>query len=261
MEETAQPEAEAEGDFHSVSQTMMDISKQFDSSQGNLSPSTAEENIHAYIRYKEWLETLKQMQNGVINSSDQTETASVESDSREDITSRLAVLQDELLRVSSDHAVKELVVRSAQLGNILQELLFPQPRESVEEEEDRGRISWAGELCDRQRVLSSDILAHHGACQTLQDEIDQRKKDIRDMQASNMELMKRLQSRERDERTVTQPSRSLQQQQDKLEGLVSHITMEKGILQGLIIGSGVNWAKDPALKEVVIGLGKQLDLD
>ncbi|XP_786763.2 centromere protein H [Strongylocentrotus purpuratus] len=267
MDETPIMEAEPEGDFQSVSQKMRDISQQFDSSQGSQTSSSIQENISSYVRYKEWLENVKQVQSGLINSSTEPATSEGESNDIEELTTRIAAHQEELIKETSNHAVKELVVRSAQLGYKLQQLLFPEDPEAEsqeEEEKEKGEeqaSSWAKKLCEKQRVLSSDILAHLNACQSLQDDVDQGKKDIRDIQAGNVELMKKLQSRESADKMNDTPSNSVQRQQEKLDDLISHITMEKGILQGLIIGSGVNWAKDPALKEVVIGLGQQLKLD
>ncbi|XP_063955851.1 centromere protein H-like isoform X2 [Lytechinus pictus] len=231
MEETP-VEAEPEGDFQSVSQKMRDISQQFDlnSSQGTQTSISVQQNICAYVR--------------------------------------IAALQEEFIKEKSSIAIQELVIRSAQLGYKYQQLLFPeQPEaEGQENQEENGEgaekpSSWAKKLCDKQRVLSSDILAHIKTCKALQDEIDQSKKDTRDVQAANVDLMKKLQSKESADRQVAEPSNSVRQEQEKLDDLISHVAMEKGILQGLIIGSGVNWAKDPDLKDIVIGLGQQLKLD
>ncbi|XP_041464210.1 centromere protein H-like [Lytechinus variegatus] len=269
MEETP-VEAEPEGDFQSVSQKMRDISQQFDlnSSQGTQTSISVQQNICAYVRYLDWLENLKQVQSGLIQSSKDSPTSESDSNDIEDVTTRIAALQEEFIKEKSSNAIQELVIRSAQLGYKYQQLLFPdQPEvEGQENQEEGGEgaekpSSWAKKLCDKQRVLSSDILAHIKTCKALQEEIDQSKKDTRDVQAANVDLMKKLQSKESADKQVAEPSNAVRQEQEKLDDLISHVAMEKGILQGLIIGSGVNWAKDPDLKDIVIGLGQQLKLD
>ncbi|XP_071483992.1 uncharacterized protein [Diadema antillarum] len=228
----------ASGDFQSVSQRMEDISQSLASDQGKGASQTLQENIQTFAK--------------------------------------LVALEEELLTASMNHGVKQQIITSAQLCSRLLELLFP-PADAnaapdvdlnvdVDDDakaEEKEKRAWAGELVDRQRTLASDVLAHHECCQTLQDKIDQKKKEIRDLQASNVELMTRLQSMEKQQQDsrIGTSSRSLQEQQEKLDNLISHITMERGILQGLVIGSGVNWAKDEHLRKVVIGLGKPLQLD
>ncbi|XP_072166963.1 uncharacterized protein [Diadema setosum] len=259
----------ASGDFQSVSQRMEDISQSLASDQGKGASQTLQENIQAFAKYNGWLQTLQQMQRGAIRVSADDNLTS-ENDQAEDLNSKLVALEEELLTASMNHGVKQQIVTSAQLCSRLLELLFPPADASAAPDvdddakaEEKEKRVWAGELVDRQRTVASDILAHHECCQTLQDKIDQKKKEIRDLQASNVELMTRLQSVEKQQQDSGSgtSSRSLQEQQEKLDNLISHITMERGILQGLVIGSGVNWAKDEHLRKVVIGLGKPLQLD
>ncbi|XP_071484693.1 uncharacterized protein [Diadema antillarum] len=260
----------ASGDFQSVSQRMEDISQSLASDQGKGASQTLQENIQTFAKCNGWLQTLQQMQRGAIRVSADNNSSTSENDQAEDLNSKLVALEEELLTASMNHGVKQQIITSAQLCSRLLELLFPPADadaapdvEDGAKAEEKEKRAWAGELVDRQRTLASDILAHHECCQTLQDKIDQKKKEIRDLQASNVELMTRLQSIEKQQQDGGSgtSSRSLQEQQEKLDNLISHITMERGILQGLVIGSGVNWAKDEHLRKVVIGLGKPLQLD
>ncbi len=46
----------------------------------------------------------------------------------------------------------------------------------------------------------------------------------------------------------------------EIDNQLSHICIGRNILQGLIVGSGVNWAEDEDLKELVISLGQPVKL-
>ena len=48
--------------------------------------------------------------------------------------------------------------------------------------------------------------------------------------------------------------------EEEINRILSHITIGRNILQGLVVGSGVNWAEDKDLKEVMLGLGKPVQL-
>jgi hypothetical protein len=41
---------------------------------------------------------------------------------------------------------------------------------------------------------------------------------------------------------------------------LSHIQIGRNILQGLILGSGVNWAENDHLKELMLSLGRPVEL-
>ena len=68
------------------------------------------------------------------------------------------------------HSIKELALHRMQLGDTLLNILFPPVEEEGSlAEGDRQQFI---DLCSRQNELSSDILAHHSACQRLQEELD-----------------------------------------------------------------------------------------
>ena len=45
-----------------------------------------------------------------------------------------------------------------------------------------------------------------------------------------------------------------------LQKLVDKIVIQRQVLKGIILGSGVNWQQDNTLREQVIGLGEPLDI-
>ena len=45
----------------------------------------------------------------------------------------------------------------------------------------------------------------------------------------------------------------------KLEGYIDRIVIMRNTLQGLILGSGVHWASDPELENLILSLGKSLE--
>nr|XP_054755837.1 centromere protein H-like [Lytechinus pictus] len=301
MEETP-VEAEPEGDFQSVSQKMRDISQQFDlnSSQGTQTSISVQQNICAYVRYLDWLENLKQVQSGLIQSSKESTTSESDSNDIENITTRIAALQEEFIKEKSSNAIQELIIRRSNSTNththtfIMEETpVEAEPEGDFQSQSEDERYFTAFDLNSSQgtqtsiSVQQNELLyllyldwlenlkqVQSGLIQSSKESTtsESDSNDIEDVntrifctfidvQAANVDLMKKLQSKESADRQVAEPSNSVRQEQEKLDDLISHVAMEKGILQGLIIGSGVNWAKDPDLKDIVIGLGQQLKLD
>ncbi|XP_048735001.2 kinesin-like protein KIF21A [Ostrea edulis] len=113
-------------------------------------------------------------------------------------------------------------------------------------------------LLERQCSVVSDIMRTLKECRKYQEELDEVKKDNRDIQMKNRQLLRELKEKQESQKNISdQETKSLC---EELDQQLQMISITKCILQGLIVGSGVHWADDQQLQELVIKLGDVLQI-
>ncbi|XP_078313559.1 uncharacterized protein LOC111129783 [Crassostrea virginica] len=111
-------------------------------------------------------------------------------------------------------------------------------------------------LMERQCTLVSDIMRTLKDCRKHQEELDQVKKETRDIQVENRRLFREIKEKqEKQEKIRYQENQSLFEELDQQMQMIS---ITRCILQGLIVGSGVHWAENQQLQELVLKLGEVL---
>ncbi|XP_072038241.1 centromere protein H-like [Amphiura filiformis] len=216
------------------------------------------ESIPEMTRYKEWLSMVKSAYE-TSETEKRLRDVSVEADKEDEVKRRVDELQEELVEKTSLHSVKELALQRMQLGSTLLNILFP-PLEEEGSVSDTERQQFV-DLCTRQNELSSDILAINSTCQRLQEELEGVRQKSSEAKKENQGLMEQLRHKN-DEKNKAKQSTSHEAERlhTEIDRQLSHICIGRNILQGLVVGSGVNWAEDEELKELVISLGQHVKL-
>lgn len=113
-------------------------------------------------------------------------------------------------------------------------------------------------LMERQCCLVSDIMRTLKECRKYQEELDVVKKENRDIQVENRQQLKELKEKQESRRkTQDQETQGLC---EELDQQLQMISITRCILQGLIVGSGVHWAENQQLQELVLKLGEVLQI-
>lgn len=113
-------------------------------------------------------------------------------------------------------------------------------------------------LLERQCTLVSDIMRTLKDCTKYQEELDHVKKENRDILVENRQLLKEL--KEKQENTKKINDQETQSLCEELDQQLRMISITRAILQGLIVGSGVHWAENQQLQELVLKLGEVLQI-
>lgn len=165
--------------------------------------------------------------------------------------SRILELQQELFRLTSFKSAQSLALQRLQMGGSLQEVLFED--DVPIDQAERQRIK---SLVDQQRKLSTEILAHQRHCEELRREQEIVQEERRDVTQQSRVLMKQLKELQENENKAHKDShKKLREDIERAEG---HLSIARNVLQGLIVGSGVHWAEDPKLQELLLSLGEKV---
>ncbi|XP_071794564.1 centromere protein H-like [Asterias amurensis] len=213
-----------------------------------------DEKLQQYIGYKEWLDTVKRDYESALEARRISNT----SEDQDQLKERTLRLQQQLLQESTNHSLKELAVKRLQLSDTLLQTLFPASSNQASlEQRDKFNDSTS-----KQIELVTEVIGHQKVCQRVQEELDAVRKECLEHKKKNREvMMELLQINEQKEKQASNYDDDKQQQaEEEINRILSHITIGRNILQGLVVGSGVNWAEDKDLKEVMLGLGKPVQL-
>ncbi|XP_070542828.1 centromere protein H-like [Ptychodera flava] len=207
------------------------------------------------IRKKDWLRNQKLDHKAVLASA----ALAPSSNDIEKLDESIANLKVDLFELSIEHSLKERKLQSAQCAALLKEFLSKDSEGGLFNENEKQNVS---EMCKKQSELSSEILERLKETEDLQKELDETKKQCLEMKKSNRELM--LQIQEKQSATDKEQQRDAESEEitrikEELDELTTKISLVRGVFQGVVVGSGVNWAEDPDLAETVIALGQPID--
>ncbi|KAK7501728.1 hypothetical protein BaRGS_00007159 [Batillaria attramentaria] len=154
-----------------------------------------------------------------------------------------------------------------QFGQVLSEKMFSAPLPTAGDDASAditsdGRRAYESLLQDQSK-LSSEVLRKQETADELQKELDAVRKRNFELKKRNRHLMGIIeQHRKRLEKTADQvkSNAACRELKEELESTVSRVEIAKSTLQALIVGSGVNWARDPELLETVLLCGEPLHL-
>ncbi|PIK42120.1 hypothetical protein BSL78_21029 [Apostichopus japonicus] len=212
-----------------------------------------------YFRYKDHLEALKSTLQAAIASSQQD----VGQEERDNVESSILELQQGLFKQTSFKSSQSLALQRLQMGGSLLEVMF-----NDDAPIDKGAREQIKALIAQQRDLTAEILAHQKHCEELQEEQEtiqgERKGNFAvnfhsskgqrlvnyEVTTQNRALMSQLKELQRKSQQPKEDGhKKLQEDLEKTEGYLSII---RNVLQGLIVGSSVNWAEDPKLQELLL---------
>ncbi|XP_038078150.1 uncharacterized protein LOC119745687 [Patiria miniata] len=214
-----------------------------------------DEKLLQYIRYKEWLDTVKRDHEAALEARRVVSSAK----DQDQLNERILKLQQELLKESTSHSLKELALRRLQLSDTFLQILFPaSTSQSAVEQRDKFR-----DLTSRQSQLVTEVIGHQKVCQRTQDELDSVRKECVEIKKRNREVMGELlkKNEERKQQASSYDNEKHRQVQGEIKRILSHIQIGRNILQGLVVGSGVNWAEDEHFKELMLDLGRPVQLE
>ncbi|XP_033109526.1 uncharacterized protein LOC117110811 [Anneissia japonica] len=181
-----------------------------------------------------------------------------ESEITTDVSHRIVELQKELLNVTSSKSLKDLVLERMQCSDALLNILFPRETPSSEVKHRQKYL----DLVEQQNKLVTEILGHQKAIQRTQKELDTVRQEAMEVKRDNRELMsmyQRIKSENEKKRMKNSRQKEEESIQKELDNISSKIIIAQHVLQALIIGSGVNWAKDKQLQQLLLSLGESLD--
>ncbi|ELT87539.1 hypothetical protein CAPTEDRAFT_221234 [Capitella teleta] len=174
---------------------------------------------------------------------------------------RISSLQQQLQRTNSNAKLSDLIKHRLMTSMALTKILFPgPPEESGDLTPSQNKAEYLS-LVDQQSTLSSAVLKIHQNLDSLKTELDQLQRDNLNLVQSNRQLMAELR-REKDqqevETTQNKDSPALARAQEKYDSSLAQLQVCRHMFQGLILGSGVDWAKDKKLRETVLRLGRPI---
>lgn len=195
-------------------------------------------------RYKDHLTDLKSIQQAAVASLQQTVTE----EEKGNMEAKILDLQQELLKQTSFKSAQSLALQRLQMGGHLLQVLFdddvpvpPQERERI-----KGLVS-------QQRELAAEILAHHKHCNELRSHQEKLQTERRELTQLNRSLMTELKTEQ--QKSNKTENEDLKKMLEEMEETQGYLSIVQNVLQGLIIGSGLNWAQDPKLLELMLSLG------
>ncbi|CAH1797907.1 unnamed protein product [Owenia fusiformis] len=191
----------------------------------------------------------------------------------ESLNERIAEAQVALIQESGRKSQEEQIVQRMQMTACLKSHLFDERLPAAEGEGKGGhgdstnaefdkRKKKLVDLLEEQRALVTQMTTEQQRFEELAERLGTIDRENADLLHGNRELLKKLHDiREERETLRTQASGSedIQILRDTFKKSKCKVIILRNILQGLILGSGVNWAQNEQLKNLVLELGIKLD--
>ncbi|KAJ7371528.1 hypothetical protein OS493_024868 [Desmophyllum pertusum] len=184
--------------------------------------------------------------------------------SQSDLYERISKLQDQLYSLSTARSYKKLVLDRLLCGDQLIKTLFPDVVTDSPTEEQTEQMNAFAKLCEKQNKLSTEILVEHEALSEAQTSLDRLKQQSYEIKKENRGLMRQLQklTDEKENAASSSTDNAAFQKLKHQTGLkkqVEKIDIVRNVFQGLIVGSGIDWASDEEMKRLVLSLGETLE--
>ncbi|GCC28354.1 centromere protein H [Chiloscyllium punctatum] len=173
----------------------------------------------------------------------ETNTEAISEDNLKEV---IQVLEKELEDVSISFQHKTMALHRLQFTHAL--------REAVQKNDEEGKLIM--ETIKHSLDLCSEIIATQKEVHTLENAVLEVQKQRLTLKRKMQDVLQDMKAEKRKQQQLLQqlenelPKRA---QKNLLEH-VKMVTLIQKVLQGVILSSGVNWAKDPELKEIVLQL-------
>ncbi|XP_042190833.1 centromere protein H [Callorhinchus milii] len=171
-----------------------------------------------------------------------------EATSEGDLKETIEIIEKELEDASVSFQNKSLMLHRLQVTHAL--------REQAQEEDAEGKLIM--QTINKSVELCSEIVANQKEIRTLENK-------VLEVQKQRLMLKQTMQDVLKERRTEKMKQQQLLQEMENelpkraKKNLLEHlktVTLIQNVLQGIILASGVNWAKDPKLKELILQLEK-----
>ena len=171
------------------------------------------------------------------------------------LTNILTELGEDLRKQQFDRDRKEVILKRIQLGNFLVNEIFEKDQEDGENGE---KIMYIVELLEKQCRLVTDIMKELKKTSELKNKLDTLKKENSEKRIESRRLMLQIKEKNEAQQQIINDQETTQSIKE-FDVIIQKIVIARHTLQGLVLGSGVNWADDPHLLQVVLKLGETLD--
>lgn len=167
-------------------------------------------------------------------------------------------LQEELFSQYAEKDKREVMIKRLQLGRTLLDELFKQDDGSGDSGKSNADTVYLQDLLERQCSLVTEIMKNIQAMDLDREKLKELKKSNADLMTENRKTMHVINEKNKAKKRPVIDEET-KEMTEKLDRTVQQISIVRHTLQGLVIGSGVNWAQDPEMEEMVLQLGEKLD--
>ncbi|XP_068693713.1 centromere protein H-like isoform X1 [Montipora foliosa] len=187
---------------------------------------------------------------------------SLNNSSQSDLYDRISKLQDQLYSLSTARSYKKLVLKRLLSGDQLIKKLFPDVVSESPTEKQIEEMNSFAKLCEKQNKLSSEILVENEALLEVQTSLDKIKQLSYDQKKKNRGLMQTLQKLKEERKNAEEgapDNRANEKRKMEIADTVEKINVVRNVFQGIIVGSGIDWALDDEMRKLVLSLGETLE--
>ncbi|XP_064619980.1 centromere protein H-like [Lineus longissimus] len=208
----------------------------------------------------EWLMLQKREQEVALETARSLRSLSNDVQDPELQKENILALQKKLADVLSVQSSKQLIVKRMQLGSELLKYLYPHAVQDgagdgpvIDNQKQRSIKT----LLEQQTYCVTEILEKRKKLEEKKAQLGELRSKNREIQIQNRERMHDI--KEKKEAPLGKEIEKypeVQNAKQNLSKVVDKITVERHLFQGLISASGINWAKDPELADLMIQLGE-----
>lgn len=167
-------------------------------------------------------------------------------------------LQEELFSQYAEKDKREIMIKRMQLGRTLTDELFKQDEDTDDAGKTRTDTAYLEDLLERQCSVVTEIMKNIQAVELDREKLKGLKKANADLMNENRKKMHVINEKNKAKKRPAIDEET-KEMTENLDRTVQQIAIIRHTLQGLVIGSGVNWAQDPEIEEMVLQLGEKLD--
>lgn len=167
-------------------------------------------------------------------------------------------LQQKLMRLSTDKKIIQSIFHSVELGQRLIEIMSSESDKDTDPKLKNEIL----ETVERTTESVSNVLRIHKEIESQLSTLLNLKEECVVLQQESRKFMYELQQlleREKMQKKVPSNNDEVARLQNENAALTAKITSTHHCFQGLIFGSGVNWAKDTKLQDIVLGIDHPLE--
>jgi len=162
---------------------------------------------------------------------------------------RISELQEELKKLNDKRLHDKLLLQRVTEHPTIAGIIYPQQEQTQED------LLIKTLFIQRDDKVTEFLTLHETTKKRVQEERFKLHKEIIDLKRKSRELWKiNIQNKKQNQPESSVDEEELQKFEETLQRKDSHNTILRNVFQALIVESGVNWAKDPELREIFLSL-------
>jgi len=158
-------------------------------------------------------------------------------------------LKEELFQTSSVNSIQSKLLERIENMQVFSSIIFAQPTDSPDKLRLQNAVGYRDELV-------SEFLKEHDQLKKRKDHLENLRKENRVLKQRIRELQEQIDAMNKEKKKVdpAQQTSIVHKKKEELKNMESRNAILRNVIQNLVLESGVNWAEDEQLRDLMLKL-------